>query len=142
SMQWEPRPTRAEASDVANAIFDGTDAIMLSGETAAGDFPVEAVGMMNHIALKTETAIDHEEVFEKRAESLSMTIAEALCQSVAFTAASLYVTALITPTQRGYSARMISKYRPNAPIVAVTFSDSVARRLTLVSVVEPAISVE
>src|SRR5699024_1113356 len=137
SMQWEPRPTRAEASDVANAIFDGTDAIMLSGETAAGDFPVEAVGMMNQIALKTETAIDHEEVFENRAKSLSMTIAEALSQSVAFTAASLDVTALITPTQSGYSARMISKYRPKAPIVAVTFSESVARRLTLVSGVEP-----
>lgn len=142
SMQWEPRPTRAEASDVANAIFDGTDAIMLSGETAAGDFPVEAVGMMNQIALKTETAINHEAVFENRAKSLSMTITEALSQSVAFTAASLDVTALITPTQSGYSARMISKYRPKAPIVAVTFSESVARRLALVSGVEPVLSVE
>src|SRR5699024_7892495 len=113
-----------------------------SGETAAGDFPVEAVGMMNQIALKTETAIDHEEVFENRAKSLSMTIAEALSQSVAFTASSLDVSALITPTQRGYSARMISKYRPKAPIVAVTFSKSVSRRLTLVSGVEPVLSVE
>src|SRR5699024_4209348 len=142
SMQWEPRPTRAEASDVANAIFDGTDAIMLSGETAAGDFPKEAVAMMKQIALKTETVINPEEIFENRAKSLSMTITEALSQSVAFTASSLDVSALITPTQSGYSARMIAKYRPKAPIVAVTFSKSVSRRLTLVSGVEPVLSVE
>src|SRR5690625_5434273 len=66
SMQWNPRPTRAEASDVANAIFDGTDAIMLSGETAAGDFPVEAVQMMNDIARKTETALDNQSILKSR----------------------------------------------------------------------------
>src|SRR5699024_9426196 len=124
------------------AIFYGTDVIMLSGETAAGDVPVEVVGMMNEIALQTETAIVNEEVFENLAKSYSMTIAVELSQSIAFTAGSLDVTALITPTQSGYSARMISKYRPKAPIVAVTFSESVARRLTLVSGVEPVISVE
>src|SRR5699024_8412250 len=141
SMQWEPRPTRAEASDVANAILDGTDAIMLSGETAAGEFPAEAVAMMQQIALKTETAINHEEVLENRTKSISMSITEALTQSVAFTAKSLDVSALITPTQSGYSARMISKYRPKAPIVAVTFSENVCRRLALSWGVQPVLSI-
>src|SRR5699024_8709761 len=112
SMQWEPRPTRAEASDVANAIFDGTDAIMLSGETAAGEFPAEAVAMMQQIAIKTESAINHEELLENRAKSISMSITEAITQSVAFTAENLDVKALITPKQSGYSAWMSSKYRP------------------------------
>jgi pyruvate kinase len=142
SMQWEPRPTRAEASDVANAILDGTDAIMLSGETAAGEFPAEAVRMMNHIALKTETAIDHDGELEHRAKSVMMTITEAISQSVAFTASNLDVSALIAPTQSGHSARMISKYRPKAPIVAVTYSDRVCRRLTLVWGVQPVLSVQ
>lgn len=142
SMQWEPRPTRAEASDVANAILDGTDAIMLSGETAAGEFPAEAVKMMQHIALKTETAINHDDVLEHRAKSITMTITEAISQSVAFTAASLDVSALITPTQSGHSARMIAKYRPKAPIVAVTFSERVCRRLTLSWGVQPVLSVQ
>lgn len=142
SMQWEPRPTRAEASDVANAILDGTDAIMLSGETAAGEFPAEAVNMMQHIALKTESAINHDDVLEHRAKSITMTITEAISQSVAFTAASLDVSALITPTQSGHSARMIAKYRPKAPIVAVTFSERVCRRLTLSWGVQPVLSVQ
>ena len=131
SMQWEPRPTRAEASDVANAIFDGTDAIMLSGETAAGEFPAESVKMMNQIALKIESAINHDALLKNRVKSVSMSITEAISQSVAFTAESLDISALITPTQSGHSARMISKYRPKAPIIAVTFSDRVCRRLSL-----------
>jgi len=131
SMQSEPRPTRAEASDVANAIFDGTDAIMLSGETAAGDFPKEAVEMMNVIARKIETSIDHDKVLKNRVQSISMSITEAISQSVAFTAESLDVSALITPTQSGHSARMISKYRPRTPIVAVTFYEHVCRQLAL-----------
>lgn len=140
SMQWDPRPTRAEASDVANAILDGTDAIMLSGETAAGDFPVESVKMMNVIALKTETALDHEMLLKNRTRSTSMTITDAISQSVTHTAANLGVSAIITPTQSGHSARMISKYRPKSPIIAVTFSESVYRRLSLVWGVYPVIS--
>src|SRR5690625_880105 len=140
SMQSEPRPTRAEASDVANAIFDGTDAIMLSGETAAGDFPKESVEMMNVIARKIETSIDHDKVLKNRVQSISMSITEAISQSVAFTAESLDVSALITPTQSGHSARMISKYRPRTPIVAVTFYEHVCRQLALSWGVKPVLS--
>lgn len=140
SMQSEPRPTRAEASDVANAILDGTDAIMLSGETAAGQFPVEAVKMMNVIAQKTEPALDYASLFQKRTKSISLTITDAISQSVTQTAESLGVSAIITPTQSGHTARMISKYRPQAPIIAVTFSEHVFRHLLLVWGVYPVFS--
>ncbi|ASN05016.1 pyruvate kinase [Virgibacillus necropolis] len=132
SMQRNPRPTRAEASDVANAIFDGTDAIMLSGETAAGHYPVESVQTMSNIALKAETALDHKLILTNRSKTVDMTITDAISQSVTHTAMNLDVSAIITPTESGHTARMISKYRPKAPIVAVTFSDHVNRQLALV----------
>lgn len=132
SMQRNPRPTRAEASDVANAIFDGTDAIMLSGETAAGDYPVESVQTMSNIALKTETGLDHQMILRNRSKSVDMTMTDAISQSVSHTAMNLSVSAIITPTESGHTARMISKYRPKAPIVAITFSDIVNRQLSLV----------
>ncbi|MEN1968242.1 pyruvate kinase [Lentibacillus sp. N15] len=132
SMQRNPRPTRAESSDVANAIFDGTDAIMLSGETAAGQYPVESVSTMNNIALKTETALDHKQILTNRSKSADMTITDAISQSVTHTAMNLSVNAIITPTESGNTARMISKYRPEAPIVAVTVSELVNRQLSLV----------
>ncbi|QDP40843.1 pyruvate kinase [Radiobacillus deserti] len=132
SMQRNPRPTRAEASDVANAIFDGTDAIMLSGETAAGDYPVEAVRTMSNIATKAETALDHKVILDLRSKHSDMTITDAISQSVTHSAMNLDVDAIITPTQSGYTARMISKYRPKAPIIAVTFDERSKRRLSLV----------
>ncbi|WP_077299084.1 pyruvate kinase [Virgibacillus pantothenticus] len=132
SMQRNPRPTRAEASDVANAIFDGTDAIMLSGETAAGNYPVEAVQTMSNIALKAETALDHQSILKDRSRNVDMTITDAISQSVTHTAMNLSVSAIITPTESGHTARMISKYRPHSPILAVTFSERVNRRLSLV----------
>lgn len=132
SMQRNPRPTRAEASDVANAIFDGTDAIMLSGETAAGHYPVESVQTMSNIALKAETALDHKLILNDRSKTVDMTITDAISQSVTHTAMNLDVSAIITPTESGHTARMISKYRPKAPIVAVTFSEHVNRQLALV----------
>ncbi|MFD2046303.1 pyruvate kinase [Ornithinibacillus salinisoli] len=132
SMQRNPRPTRAEASDVANAIFDGTDAIMLSGETAAGNYPVESVKTMRNIAIKTETGLDHDSILKLRSKSVDMTITDAISQSVTHTAMNLSVDAIITPTESGHTARMISKYRPQAPIVAVTFSERVNRQLSLV----------
>ena len=140
SMQHEPRPTRAEASDVANAILDGTDAIMLSGETAAGKYPVEAVKMMNVIALKTEPAIDREAMFRRQSELKEVTITDAISQSVSNVANNLDVSAIITPTESGHSARMVAKYRPKVPIIAITFSEEVMRRLTLVWGVYPTIT--
>src|SRR5690625_1485742 len=140
SMQWDPRPTRAEASDVANAILDGTDAIMLSGETAAGKFPVEAVKMMNEIATKVEPAIDRETLFRKQSKLEVLTITDAISQSVTNVASNLDVSAIITPTESGHSARMAAKYRPAVPIIAITFSKKVLRRLTLVWGVFPVIS--
>ncbi|HLS61190.1 MAG TPA: pyruvate kinase [Virgibacillus sp.] len=132
SMQRNPRPTRAEASDVANAIFDGTDAIMLSGETAAGDYPVESVQTMKNIALKTESGLDNNMILKNRSKHVDMTITDAISQSVTHTAANLDVSAIITATESGHTARMISKYRPKAPIVAVTFSETINRQLALV----------
>ncbi|WP_121615132.1 pyruvate kinase [Virgibacillus halodenitrificans] len=132
SMQRNPRPTRAEASDVANAIFDGTDAIMLSGETAAGEYPVESVQTMHNIAVKAETGLDHNSILKDRSKHVDMTITDAISQSVTHSAMNLAVSAIITPTESGHTARMISKYRPQAPIIAVTFSDIVNRRLSLV----------
>lgn len=142
SMQWDSRPTRAEASDVANAILDGTDAIMLSGETAAGDFPVESVKTMSRIAIKTESGLDHRSLLRLRSESVLMTITDAISQSVTHTAANLGVSGIITPTESGHSARMVAKYRPKAPIVALTFSEHVSRRLSLVWGVHPIITKE
>jgi pyruvate kinase len=137
SMQRNPRPTRAEASDVANAIFDGTDAIMLSGETAAGTYPVEAVQTMHNIASRAEQALDHKEILSQRSKENEHNITDAIGQSVAYTALNLDVNAIITPTESGHTARMISKYRPKAPIVAVTANESTKRRLSLVWGVYP-----
>ncbi|ALC82001.1 MULTISPECIES: pyruvate kinase [Bacillus] len=132
SMQRNPRPTRAEASDVANAIFDGTDAIMLSGETAAGIYPVEAVQTMHNIASRSEQALNYKDILSTRSQQVGMSITDAIGQSVAHTAINLDVSAIVTPTVSGHTARMISKYRPKAPIVAVTTSPSVSRKLALV----------
>lgn len=112
SMQRNPRPTRAEASDVANAIFDGTDAIMLSGETAAGLYPVESVQTMGNIALRAESALKHKNILNELSKKVDMTITEAISQSVTHTAMNLDVDTIITPTESGHTARMISKYRP------------------------------
>ena len=132
SMERNPRPTRAEASDVANAIFDGTDAIMLSGETAAGDYPVQAVQTMHNIAIKTEANLDHKAILDKRTKSSDVTMTDAISQSVNHTAMNLDVSAILAPTVSGHTARVISKYRPKAPIIAVTFDERVSRSLALV----------
>jgi len=137
SMQRNPRPTRAEASDVANAIFDGTDAIMLSGETAAGDYPIEAVKTMDRIAARTEKALNYRDMFEARSRASETTITDAIGQAVANTALNLNVSTIITSTVSGHTARVVSKYRPKADIVAVTNSEQSLRRLTIVWGVQP-----
>ncbi|MEC0089285.1 pyruvate kinase [Paenibacillus macquariensis] len=137
SMQRNPRPTRAEASDVANAIFDGTDAIMLSGETAAGKYPVESVLTMSRIAEKAESALNYRELFLKQSTIQETTITEAISQAVAISALDLNAKAIISSTETGHTARVVSKYRPEAPIVAVTTEDRTMRRLTLTWGVTP-----
>lgn len=137
SMQRNPRPTRAEASDVANAIFDGTDAIMLSGETAAGHYPVESVQTMNAIATRVEKALNYQELLKKRSQQVGATVTDAIGQSVVHTSLNLNVNAILAPTESGYTAKMISKYRPQAQIIGVTTDEKVLRKLTLVWGVHP-----
>ncbi|TCP32089.1 pyruvate kinase [Scopulibacillus darangshiensis] len=132
SMQRNPRPTRAEASDVANAIFDGTDAIMLSGETAAGDYPVEAVKTMDLIASRTETALDYRDILANCSRASNNTITDAIGQAVAHTALNLNVSSIVTATVSGHTARVVSRYRPKANIVAVTSTEKAMRKLALV----------
>ncbi|MDQ8738544.1 pyruvate kinase [Paenibacillus sp. LHD-38] len=132
SMQRNPRPTRAEASDVANAIFDGTDAIMLSGETAAGRYPTESVQTMARIAERAEAALEYREMFTKQANAQQTSVTEAISQAVANSALDLRAKAIITSTKSGFTARMVSKYKPKAPIIAVTTDEKVLRRLSLI----------
>ncbi len=139
SMQRNPRPTRAEASDVANAIIDGTDAIMLSGETAAGLYPVESVQTMNKIAERTEHSLDYKAIVSTRSREKEANMTEAISQAVAYTSINLGVKAVLAPTESGNTARMIAKYRPGVPIVAVTGSANTAHTLTLVWGVNPVV---
>lgn len=136
SMEDNPRPTRAEASDVANAIFDGADAIMLSGETAVGSYPLEAVYTMSNIAVRTESSIKDENAYTLRAFNQANTT-EAIGQAVGNTAKKLNIGTIVAATDSGYTARMISKYRPKADIVAMTFSKESALSLTLNWGVQP-----
>lgn len=130
SMQRNPRPTRAEANDVANAIYDGTDAVMLSGETAAGDYPLEAVQTMARIAVRTEEALINQDSFALKLYSKT-DMAEAIGQSVGHTARNLGIQTIVAATESGHTARMISKYRPKSHIVAITFTEQKARSLSL-----------
>ncbi|KGR83243.1 pyruvate kinase [Lysinibacillus odysseyi] len=137
SMQRNPRPTRAEASDVANAIMDGTDAIMLSGETAAGLYPLESVQTMYKIADRTEQALNYRQIVSERSREKEANMTEAISQAVAYTSINLNVKAVLAPTESGNTAKMIAKYRPGVPIVAVTGSVNTAQMLTLVWGVQP-----
>ncbi|WP_446897870.1 pyruvate kinase [Clostridium sp. LBM24168] len=131
SMIRNPRPTRAEASDIANAIFDGTDAIMLSGESANGKYPVEAAQTMARIAQSAEQKINYEELLEKKKEAHIQNVANAISYAACATASELKASAIITATQSGHTARMVSKYRSSCPVIAVTPNERVARGLAL-----------
>ncbi len=132
SMISNPRPTRAEITDVANAIYDGTSAIMLSGETAAGQFPVEAVRTMVLIATTTEKNINYKHEFNIRKDSEQKTsIAEGIAHATVTTAHDLNAKAIITVTKRGKTARLISKYRPAFPIVGCTTDEQNQRQMSL-----------
>ncbi|CAM4341305.1 pyruvate kinase [Erysipelothrix aquatica] len=130
SMQQNPRPTRAEASDVANAVLDGTDAIMLSGESAVGAYPIEAVRVMREIALAMEEIIPYRERLSHAISTSKRTMQDSIGMSVAETALNMNdVEAIVAFTQSGSTARRISKYRPNVPVIAVTFDKAVQRSL-------------
>ncbi|MBV1756363.1 MAG: pyruvate kinase [Dethiosulfatibacter sp.] len=131
SMMRNPRPTRAEVSDVATAIFDGTDAIMLSGETAAGKYPVESVRTMAEIAVKIESSLNYDEIFRTKFQCADNTITNAISMATCRTALSLNASAIITATASGYTAISVSKFRPKAPVIAATHSEQVMRRLSL-----------
>jgi pyruvate kinase len=132
SMIRQPRPTRAEASDVANAILDGTDALMLSGETSIGAYPVEAVRTMARIACEVEAHVPEKpQPFRPSKENLNLSIADAVGRAAREAAQDLEAAAIVCPTASGYTARTMSRYRPNSPIIAITPDARVQRRLML-----------
>ncbi|MCM1497849.1 MAG: pyruvate kinase [Clostridium sp.] len=131
SMMKNPRPTRAEATDVANAIYDGTSAIMLSGETAAGLYPVEALKTMVRITERTEADIDLVKRFNNRESLVNPDITNAIAHATCTTAMDLNATAIVTVTKSGKTARMISKYRPACPIIGCSPYENVWRQLNL-----------
>lgn len=134
SMQVNPRPTRAEASDVANSVLQGTDAIMLSGETAAGKYPVESVRTMATIAVKAESLYLQSPHVKN---TTAQTITEVISQAAVNASSALEAKAILIPTESGFTARMVSKHRPKAPIIAITPNDNVLSRLCLVWGVYP-----
>ena len=133
SMIYNPRPTRAEATDVANAIFDGSDAVMLSGETASGKYPVQAVQVMDSIARTSEASPEYESRVRRffRLDDPSEDVAQSVARSAFLVAREIHASAILAPTLHGNTPRLISKYRPSQDIIAVTPSDVVQRRLLL-----------
>ena len=142
SMMKNPRPTRAEATDVANAIYDGTSAIMLSGETAAGLYPIEALKTMDRIARRTEMDIDYEKRFRERMNADNPDITNAISHATCMTAMDLNAAAIITVTKSGSTARMISKYRPSCPIIGCSPEEHVCRQMNLSWGVQPLLIAE
>lgn len=137
SMIRNPRPTRAEVADVANAIYDGTDAIMLSGETAAGKYPVEALKMMNEIAEFTEPHVDYEKYIKHRTMYQKTRVSCAIGIASVRTARNIEADCIVTPTMSGKTARLISSFRPTMPIYAITPSEMVEHKMQLYWGVRP-----
>lgn len=131
SMVNNPRPTRAETTDVANAIYDGTSAIMLSGETAAGKYPVESVEMMARIAERTEMDINYKQRFFNMPRNGKVDVTQAVCHATCTTAYDLGAKSILTVTKSGRSARMISRFRPDCMITAGSTSEKVCRQLNM-----------
>ena len=131
SMIRNPRPTRAEATDVANAIYDGTSAIMLSGETAAGMYPIEALKTMVRIAVRTEQDINYLQRFKMRKTMSNPDVTNAISHATCTMAGDLNAAAIITVTKSGRTARMVSKYRPNCPIIGGCLTEKIYRQLAL-----------
>ncbi len=137
SMIRNPRPTRAEATDIANAIYDGTTAIMLSGESAAGRYPVEAVETMARIAERTEHDIDYDGRMKRREPAGEVDVTTAISHATCMTAMDLRASAIITVTISGFTAGMIARYKPGCPVIACSVSPGVCRQLALVWGVTP-----
>ncbi len=131
SMERQPRPTRAEVSDVANAIFDGTSAVMLSGETAAGLYPVDAVRTMARLALQAEASLPAYGDLQHILPHPSNLVTEAISQAAITMANHMEASAILTLTESGFTPRQISKYRPDCPILALTGSEDVVRKLSM-----------
>ncbi len=131
SMERNPKPTRAEASDVANAILDGSSAVMLSGETAMGKYPVEAVKMMATLAIRAESSLREYGYLQKILPNPSSRVAEAIAHSAVTMAHNLGAAVIFSLTDSGFTSRLVSKHRPDCPILAVTGSKLVARRLAM-----------
>ena len=136
SMINNPRPTRAEASDVANAIFDGTDAIMLSGETAKGKYPVESVKMMDRIAIRTEVSREYKKSLAQHRSQNVVNVTNAITYATCSIAADLDASCIVTVTKTGFTGRMVAKYRPDCPILVIATSEVVWRHMSLVWGVE------
>ena len=137
SMIANPRPTRAEVSDVANAVLDGTDAVMLSGETAAGKYPVEAVRVMDQVARQAEGGLRLPRLPGTRTRVPCETITDAIAEAAVALAEDLCARAIITPTSSGTTALMVARHRPEAPVVAIADGEETQRRLALVWGVYP-----
>ena len=131
SMERNPKPTRAEASDVANAILDGTSAVMLSGETAVGKYPLEAVETLSTIARRAEASLSEYGYLQKFKPMPANAVTQAIAQASVNLASNLKASAIISLTETGFTSRLASKYRPECPILAVTSSEIVARKLSM-----------
>lgn len=136
SMIRNPRPTRAEVTDIANAIYDGTDVVMLSGETANGKYPVEAVTMMAHVCETTEKHIEHQKYLDRNKVNEN-NISNTVSYSTVAAADSLNAKAIVTPTMSGFTARLVSKYKPSSLVVATTPDEKVQRRMQILWGVKP-----
>ena len=142
SMIRNPRPTRAEVTDVANAVYDGTDAVMLSGETAQGKYPVEALQMMVHIVENTEEHLDYETLLKKAEEHRMKSTSSALGHATVTTANNLGAKCIITPSVSGATARVVSKFKPRTEIIGVTPNEATLRRMQIYWGVRPLKSIE
>jgi pyruvate kinase len=131
SMERNPRPTRAEVSDVANAILDGTSAVMLSGETAIGAYPVEAVRTMATLALRAEESLPEYGHLQHTLSEPAHRVTDAVSQAAITMAQHLDAAAIVTLTETGFTSRSISKFRPQCPILAITVSPEVVRKLSM-----------
>ena len=136
SMMRNPRPTRAEATDVANAIYDGTDAIMLSGETAKGKYPVEAVKMMNQIAISTEVHLSTK-IKDYRSKYINRGISAAVAYSAVQTAHNVNAKCILASSMSGFTTRIVSKFKPDAQIIGLSPDDAIVRQMQIYWGVRP-----